>query len=524
MAKPSRNDACPCGSGREYKQCCARGQTTSATRVQEVHLSAGHALAIFRQASACHARGRLHEAARLYRQGLALNPKAWEMLANLGSILDDLGRHEEAIECYTEVLASRPRLAEVRNNLGLALQALGCHDEAEASFREAIATREDFLPAYFNLGRLLHLRGRHEEAAQCYRRVLSLQPGNAQARNNLAMALEAQSDHARAIAAYRQAVGDDPKLIAAHRGLAEALRRIVPVWHVPMMNDKVRNDAYFAALQGAIGPETHVLEIGTGSGLLAMMAARLGAAHVTTCEAEPIIAETAHQIIAENGYAARIKLLAKRSTEVKDTDMPRPADVLVSEIFGSELLGERVLSSIEDAKRRLLQPQCRIIPAAASIMIALFGGEALGDNLVVEDVYGFDLHAFNGIVPRRQTVSRDDLDVQMLSDDVEAFRFDFEGQSSWPAETKTLHIPIRSSGRCYGIIQWIRLQMDANTTFENHPRTRAPASSWVRCAYLLPMPVNVTAGQVAIVTAMHNRICPWFSVERFESLAAGVVV
>lgn len=56
------------------------------------------ALAVFRQASALHAQGRLDEAVQCYRQGLALNPKAPEMLANLGSVLDDLGRHGETIE------------------------------------------------------------------------------------------------------------------------------------------------------------------------------------------------------------------------------------------------------------------------------------------------------------------------------------------------------------------------------------------------------------------------------------------
>lgn len=475
------------------------------------------ALAVFHQASALHAQGRLDDAAKFYRQGLTLDPKAPEMLANLGSVLDDLGRHEEAIECYSKALASRPNLAEVRNNLGLALQALQRHAEAEASFRAAMAIREEFLPAHFNLGRLLQLRGRHEEAAQCYRWILALQPNHAQARSNLAIALEALSDFAGAVVAYRQAAADEPNLIAAQRGLADVLRRLVPLWHVPMMNDTARNDAYYAALQGAIDPQSHVFEIGTGSGLLSMMAARLCAAQVTTCEAEPIIAETAQKIIAGNGYASRIQLIAKRSTEVEPgVDMPRRADILMSEIFGSELLGERVLSSIEDAKRRLLQPGCRVIPAAASLMFGLFGGADLGLNLEVQDVHKFDLRAFNEIVPRRQTIARDDLDVEMLSDGIEAFRFDFERDSFWPAETKTLRVPIRSAGRCYGVIQWIRLQMDRDTVFENHPRTKAPASSWVRCVYLLPTPVDVIAGQVAVVTAMHNRVCPWFWVERFE--------
>ena len=100
------------------------------------------------------------------------------------------------------------------------------------------------------------------------------------------------------------------------------------------MNDDERNDAYLAALQSAITKDTHVLEIGTGSGLLSMMAARSGAEKVTTCEASPIIATTAKKIIATNGMAGTINVIAKKSNNVEvGVDLPRPADLLVSEIF-----------------------------------------------------------------------------------------------------------------------------------------------------------------------------------------------
>lgn len=49
-----------------------------------------------------------------------------------------------------------------------------------------------------------------------------------------------------------------------------------------------------------------MFEIGTGSGLLAMMAARLGASSVTTCEAEPLLAATGKELIAANGLSAKI--------------------------------------------------------------------------------------------------------------------------------------------------------------------------------------------------------------------------
>jgi hypothetical protein len=248
-----------------------------------------------------------------------------------------------------------------------------------------------------------------------------------------------------------------------------------------------------------------------------MMAARLGARDVTTCEAEPLIAETAERTIADNGLGERIRVIPRVSNELEiGADLPEAADILVSEILSSELLGEHVLASIEDARRRLLKPGGRVIPAAGSIMIALFGGEDIGRNVVVEDACGFDLRRFNGIVQKKQGIKRNDLDIELLSDSVEAFGFDFQNAAFSPGEQEILRIPVRSKGRCYGIIQWIRLQMDATSVFENHPSVRSPASGWEHLAYIFATPVELRASQTVLVRAAHNRVFPWFSLEAVE--------
>jgi predicted RNA methylase len=282
-----------------------------------------------------------------------------------------------------------------------------------------------------------------------------------------------------------------------------------------MMNDRFRNDAYFDALQNAITPATHVLEIGTGSGLLAMMAAKLGARQVTTCEAVSEIAETARAIIADNGFTPSVTVVSKISTEmVIGADMDDRADLLVSEILSSEFFGEGVLYSIEDAKRRLLKPGARIIPARGSIQIALFGGVDIEKNIRVDEVYGFDLSRFNEIMIRKQYISRNDLNIELLSDDTGAFFVDFvETERFPPDERKRIEVPVQKAGRCCGIIQWLRLEMDDNVVFENLPLIKNPAAGWQHCAYVFPKAIDVQPGQVAVISAAHNRDTPWFFFE-----------
>jgi hypothetical protein len=246
-----------------------------------------------------------------------------------------------------------------------------------------------------------------------------------------------------------------------------------------------------------------------------MMAAKLGAHQVTTCEAVPAIAETARAIVAANGFTPPVTVVSKLSTKMEiGVDMADRADLLVSEILSSEFLGEGVLSSIEDAKRRLLKPGARIIPARGSIQCALFGGDGIRQNVRVDEVYGFDLSRFNAIVPPKQYISRNDLDIKLLTDDTTAFFFDFQETERIPrADRKILEMEVHTAGRCCGIIQWLRLEMDATLVFENHPNMKNPASGWQHCVFVFPTPIDVLPGQVALVSATHNRITPWFFFE-----------
>ena len=238
---------------------------------------------------------------------------------------------------------------------------------------------------------------------------------------------------------------------------------------------------------------------------------------MTTCEAVPLIADTAKAIVADNGLDHVVTVIGKMSTDLEvGQDIDAPADVLVSEILSSEFISEGVLSSIEDAKRRLLRSGATIIPRAGSMMIGLLGGKDIGDNIRVGTVDGFDLSRFNAITSRKMAVYRNDLDLELLSDDIAAFAFDFAGRDSFPADEKQLHIPVTGAGVCQGIIQWNHLQMDDTIVFENHPAQPSVASAWNHVVYVFDDPLEVSPGQTVVVSAQHDRNIPWFSFVHLE--------
>jgi len=134
-------------------------------------------------------------------------------------------------------------------------------------------------------------------------------------------------------------------------------------FHFAMMNDTPRNEFYYGLLKQHITPETGVLEIGAGSGLLSMMAAKLGAKWVVAVEGSDDMARLARRNVYENGLQDKVTVLCMMSTDLQVKDLPARPDVLVSEIFGTLLLGESAHDYIEDIRKRVLKPDARIIPS-----------------------------------------------------------------------------------------------------------------------------------------------------------------
>ena len=133
--------------------------------------------------------------------------------------------------------------------------------------------------------------------------------------------------------------------------------------HVRMLRDEVRTDAFIKAIQETVRPDDVVLDIGTGTGVLAMAAARAGARKVYAVEASSI-AEVAGEMFERNGLQDRIELIRGWSTRIA---LPEKATVLVSETLGNEALAEHIAETFIDAKHRLLVPGARLIPSRVRI-------------------------------------------------------------------------------------------------------------------------------------------------------------
>lgn len=442
-----------------------------------------------------------------------------EVLFNIGTCEKELGSFAAAADTFTAYTQKFPGDAGGWGSLAECKFELNDVAEGIRLARQAIRLDSSLAPELAALrvarGDRLHSAGKLLEAAEHYGAALTLTPGDAATLKKATLCLLESNRGEEAIELCREALKKDPSNLTAKLGAEWLLSSLVPLWHVPMMNEPERNQAFFTGMQSAVDPDKTVFEIGTGSGLLAMMAAKLGARHVFTCEAVSLIAATAVKVIQKNGYQDRITVLSKPSHAVEiGKDLPARADVLVHEIFSSELLGEHVLAAIEDAKARLLRPGGRILPSAASIMVALVSGDALEKNLYAGESFGFDLREFNAIQPKKRPLYREDLEPRLISDAVEAFRFDFMKQSTFPPERKQIKLVATADGLCHGLIQWIRIELGEGIMFENHPGRARPVSNWQHSIYGFDAPMPLHQGIALAINAWHDRSRPWFELAR----------
>ncbi|MBI5658775.1 MAG: tetratricopeptide repeat protein [Nitrosomonadales bacterium] len=249
MSKPGRNDLCPCGSGKKYKQCCQQrkapatsgGPDAAALQAALEHHRAGRlpqAQAIYQQIlqaepdhpDALHylgaiasGEGRHRDAADLIGKAVRIRPSR-AMHYNLGNALKALGELDGAAESYREALALKPDYAEAHVNLGNTLQAQGKLEEAIGHYRSALLSRPDLADAHVNLGNALRAQDRLEEAAESYRRALALRPDHAETHFHLGLVSRALDNLDEAVACYRKALALKPDYAEAYNNLGIALR------------------------------------------------------------------------------------------------------------------------------------------------------------------------------------------------------------------------------------------------------------------------------------------------------------
>lgn len=208
-----RNDPCPCGSGKRYKQCCGSVQAAGPQNVSPVDVES---LSQIQEMGLQHFNAaRYLQAEALYNKVLQADPENADALHVLGVIKNRTGRPAEAAELISKAIAINPQVSVYYLNLGNAFLELQRLDDAVTQYRKAISVRPDLAEAYLNLGFVFGEQGRQEEALFNLEKSVALKPGLAEAHYNLGHLLQTMGRTEDAISSYEHTLALDSSHVNA---------------------------------------------------------------------------------------------------------------------------------------------------------------------------------------------------------------------------------------------------------------------------------------------------------------------
>jgi hypothetical protein len=268
-------------------------------------------------------------------------------------------------------------------------------------------------------------------------------------------------------------------------------------YHRTLIADRVRNQAFHDALARVIKPgETTVADIGAGTGLIGLMAAKLGAREVLLYEAAEV-ACVAEATIKRN-RARACHLMPCHSTEMED---PPRVDVVVSETLGNYAFEENIIDTLADARLRHLKDGGVMIPARIRQLAVPVVSDRIHRELTAWDEVGFGIDlsdaremSLNNAYVR--SFSAQELldggraakvwDTVTLGSDRKSTR---KGEVSWRLE---------AAGTVFGIAYWWEADLIEGITLSTAPD--APRTHWEQLYFPLRAPMRLDAGESLLVT------------------------
>lgn len=268
-----------------------------------------------------------------------------------------------------------------------------------------------------------------------------------------------------------------------------------------MIADKVRTDAYVAALRRVVRPGAVVLDLGAGTGVMALHACRFGASRVYAIDPTAAI-QVARENADLNGYADRIEFIQELSTAVT---LPERADVIVSDLRGVLPLFQRHVPSILDARKRLLAPDGVLIPQRDTLMIAVADAAEVYHKCCTswaDNCYDFDLRSaqrwlVNGWYKERVKPEQLLLEPQTLAilDYTTIEDPDINAEISWT---------VQRAGTAQGLVVWFDTVLAEGIGFSNAPW--APELIYGSAFFPWNEPIALMPGDTVAVTLRANLI------------------
>jgi protein arginine N-methyltransferase 1 len=259
-------------------------------------------------------------------------------------------------------------------------------------------------------------------------------------------------------------------------------------FHHSMLADEVRTSSFVRAIGATVKTGDVVVDIGSGTGVLSLFAAKAGASRVYSIEREPVI-NVAREIAAHNEMLDSIVFIEGSSGDV---EIPERADVLITETIGSIGFDEGIITLVADAKERFLKPDAAILPQRVDVVACLVSVPR--DFRTVErwsqPLMTLDFTPLSRIV-RNNVLWADLSPAAITSQPALIFGTDFSTKPD--SLSRTVRAEALNDAVVHGIGLWFRSSLAKNISITNAPPNVTP--SWEHGLLPLDEPIEVHAGE-----------------------------
>lgn len=256
-----------------------------------------------------------------------------------------------------------------------------------------------------------------------------------------------------------------------------------------MIADTARMRAYAAALRQVVKSDSVVMDLGSGPGVFALLACKLGARRVYAVEPSNVIG-LAREAAAANGFADRIQFFESMSTEIT---LDERASIIVSDLRGVLPWFQQHIPSIIDARERHLARGGTLIPHRDTVWAAVVEAADSYEELMApweNNDFELDLSAGTRLITnnwRKTRIRAEQLLVEPVCwtkiDYYEVNTPDIQAEISWRAAR---------TGTAHGVAVWFDSELVEGISFSNHPNS--PEMIYGQGLFPFSQPVELMEG------------------------------
>jgi type I protein arginine methyltransferase len=260
-----------------------------------------------------------------------------------------------------------------------------------------------------------------------------------------------------------------------------------------MFSDKVRMDAYLAAIAKSVRPNDAVMDLGCGPGVFALLACKAGARRVYAIDMNGVV-DFGRQLAAANGFSEQIIFMRGDSRQMH---LPERVNVIVSDVRGVLPLFSNAIDTLQDARDRFLAEGGQLLPSRDTLYAAVVQVPDAYEQLTGAWKAVPNLDLAQGLPLVLNTIHRHHIKPhQVISEPRPWHVLDYVAGPEIPADGR-IELPVTKTAIGHGLGVWFQTQLTEDIGYSTEPRTQETVYGHVFLPWLEP--VSLREGEICSV-------------------------